>query len=52
MDEAAFTDEVFGIIEPALEAAGYTVLEGDTYTACIVAPDGKLHFDITLNLCS
>lgn len=50
MDEQAFFEEVFDIIEPALEQAGYQVLEGDADTACIVAPDGAIHFEIKLRL--
>lgn len=52
MNSAAFTEEVFGIIEPALEDAGYKVLEGDADTAYIVAPDGTIHFEIVLRVCS
>ena len=52
MDEQAFFDEVFGIIEPALQQVGYTVLDGDSETACIVAPDGVMHFEILLRSCS
>lgn len=48
MDEYAFNEEVFGIIEPALEAAGYIVLEGDSDTACICSHDGAVHFQIKL----
>ena len=49
VDENAFNDEVFGVIEPALEAEGYTVLEGDSETACLCSPDGTVHFQIKLN---
>ena len=41
MDVLALFEEVFGIIEPALEQAGYHVLEGDSNTACVIAPDGE-----------
>lgn len=50
MDEQAFCEEVFDIIEPVLEKAGYQVLEGDADTAYIVAPDGDIHFEIKLRL--
>lgn len=50
MDEQAFCEEVFDIIEPVLEQAGYQVLEGDADTAYIVAPDGDIHFEIKLRL--
>lgn len=52
MDEQAFSEEVFDIIEPVLEANGYTILEGDAETACIVAPDGVTHFDLIIKVCS
>lgn len=48
VDEKAFNNEVFGVIEPALEAEGYTVLEGDSETACLCSPDGTVHFQIKL----
>lgn len=48
MDEYAFNEEVFGIIEPALEEAGYIVLEGDNDTDDIFSPDGTVHFQIKL----
>lgn len=51
MDEYAFFEEVFDIIEPALEQAGYMVQEGDADTAYIVAPDGEIHFEIKLRMC-
>ena len=52
IDEQAFSEEVFDIIEPALQQAGYTILEGDASTICVVAPDGVTHFDIILDLCA
>lgn len=51
-DKQAFSEEVFDIIEPALQQAGYTILEGDASTVCVVAPDGITHFDIILELCT
>lgn len=48
MDEYAFNEEVFGIIEPALEAAGYIVLDGDSGTSCVCSHDGTVHFQIRL----
>lgn len=38
MDEQAFCEEVFDIIEPVLKQAGYQVLEGDTDTAMLLLP--------------
>ena len=52
MDEQAFLEEVFDIIEPVLEQAGYQVLEGDADTAYIAAPDRETHFEIKLRLCN
>lgn len=51
MDVLALFEEVFGIIEPALEQAGYHVLEGDSNTACVIAPDGENHFEVKLQMC-
>lgn len=48
IDEYAFNEQIFDIIEPALEAEGYTVLEGDSETACLCSPDGTVHFQIKL----
>ena len=48
VDENAFNDEVFDVIEPALEAAGYTVTDGDNDTSCVCSPDGAVHFQIKL----
>lgn len=43
-DEGAFNEGVFDIIEPALQAEGYTVLEGDCDTAYLRSPDGGVTF--------
>lgn len=51
IDEHAFFEEVFDIIEPALEQAGYKVLEGESDTAYVVAPDGETHFEVKLRMC-
>lgn len=51
LDAHVFFEEIFGIIEPALEQAGYHVLEGDTDTAYVVAPDGENHFEVKLRMC-
>ena len=48
MDKYAFNEEVFGIIEPALEEAGYTILDGDSDTSCVCSPSGATHFQIKL----
>lgn len=52
MDEYAFFEEVFDIIEPTLEQAGYKVLEGESDTAYIVSPDGEIHFEINFRMCN
>lgn len=50
IDDNAFFEQVFEIIEGALQKKGYKVLEGDETTSCIVSPDG-INFDIKLQMC-
>lgn len=52
VDENAFLEQIFDIIEPVLEVAGYKVLDGDATTAYIVSPDGKTHFAVKLQMCN
>lgn len=48
MDEGAFNEQVFEIIEDALQAEGYTVLEGDCYTSYLITPSGDVRFMIQI----
>lgn len=42
LDAHVFFEEIFGIIEPALEQAGYHVLEGDTNTHTLLLLTEKI----------
>lgn len=48
MNEQAFNEEVLDIIEPALQAEGYTVLEGDCDTVYLLSPDREVSFMIKI----
>lgn len=48
MDEGAFNEVVFDIIESALQNEGYTVLEGDCDTAYLLSPSRNVSFMIKI----
>ncbi len=48
-DDNAFLEQIIEIVEEALQVAGYTVLDGDADTSCIVSPEG-IHFDVKLRM--
>lgn len=50
VDNNIIFSKIFDIIEPALESAGYKVLEGDEDTAYVLDPDGN-DIEIKLNEC-
>ncbi len=49
-EEATLFKNVFEIIEEALAAKGYRILEGDDEIACVQSPNG-IDFDIKLIMC-
>lgn len=50
VDDDAFLEQIIEIIEDALQAKGYKVLEGDADTSCLVSQDG-IHFEVKLRMC-